>query len=108
FQSEAAAVVPKQQIARASEHAHALQLRAGNLVAALAVRDMQPQHVGLGAQAKVLDNGPLYRSLGTSAAAGHDRLRCWIANDAVVIARARALVCLAHRSLGDLHALLSA
>src|SRR5262249_41700357 len=78
FECEAVAVVPEQQVARAGEHAHALELGAGDLVAALAVRAVQPDHVGLGAQAQMVTDGALDRGLGPMSATGcaaHDDLR---------------------------------
>src|SRR5262249_29286223 len=78
FECEAVAVVPEQQVARAGEHAHALELGAGDLVAALAVRAVQPDHVGLGAQAQMVTDGALDRGLGpmsATACAAHGRPR---------------------------------
>src|SRR5262249_5385588 len=58
--------------------AHALELGAGDLVAALAVRAVQPDHVGLGAQAQMVTDGALDRGLGpmsATACTAHGRPR---------------------------------
>jgi len=60
--------MPEQQVAGPGAHAHAFELRAGDLVASLTVRAMQPEHVGLGAQAQVLADSSVYRGLRTPTA----------------------------------------
>src|SRR5262245_60576564 len=75
LQRKRVAPMPEQKIARTGEHAHALELRAGDLVTSLAVRNVQLQYVGLGAQAQMLDNGRLQLRLGRSATGGHDDTR---------------------------------
>src|SRR5262249_33164010 len=68
LQRKRVAPMPEQKIARTGEHAHALELRAGDLVTSLAVRNVQPQHIGLGAQAQVLADSSVYRGLRTPTA----------------------------------------
>src|SRR5262245_3871979 len=63
------AVVPEQEIGCAGEHAHALELRAGDLVAALAIRGMGPEHAGLGAQTQMFDHGAVNLPFGRCEAA---------------------------------------
>src|SRR6516165_4359739 len=48
--------MPEQQIACAGDRAHAFELRAGDLVASLTVRAMQPEDIGLRAQAQMADD----------------------------------------------------
>src|SRR5262245_19644161 len=48
--------MPEQQVAGPGEHAHTLEARGLAYVARAAVCRMQPQHIGLGAQAQVVDN----------------------------------------------------
>src|SRR5262244_2639236 len=72
--------MPEQQVAGPGEHAHTLEARGLAYVARAAVCRMQPQRIGLGAQAQVIADGSVYRGLRTlpavtSAAHGASLLR---------------------------------
>src|SRR5262249_53301613 len=72
--------MPEQQVAGPGEHTHTLEARGLAYVARAAVCRMQPQHVGLGAQAQVIADSSVYRGLRTllavtSAAHGASLLR---------------------------------
>src|SRR5262245_49773678 len=56
--------MPEQQVAGPGEHTHTLEARGLAYVARAAVCRMQPQHVGLGAQAQVIADSSVYRGLG--------------------------------------------
>jgi hypothetical protein len=60
--------MPEQQVCGTGNHTHALELRAGDLVASLTVGAMEPEHVGLGAQAKMFHDSGVQLRLGTAAA----------------------------------------
>src|SRR5215831_12590777 len=68
FECEGIAAMPEQQVAGPGEHAHTLEARGLVYVARAAVRNVQPQHIGLGAQAQMLDNCGLQLRLGLRAA----------------------------------------
>jgi hypothetical protein len=55
--------MPEQQVAGPGEHAHTLEARGLAYVALAAVCRMQPQHIGLGAQAQVIADSSVYRGL---------------------------------------------
>src|SRR5262245_66430170 len=66
--------MPEQQVAGPGAHAHTLEARGLAYVARAAVCRMQPQHIGLGAQAQVIADSGVYRGLEMVAAgAYHDR-----------------------------------
>src|SRR5215831_11276027 len=70
--------MPEQQVAGPGEHAHTLEARGLAYVARAAVCGMQPQHIGLGAQAQVIADSSVYRGLRTLPAvtrAAHGLLR---------------------------------
>src|SRR5215831_20906548 len=66
--------MPEQQVAGPGEHAHTLEARGLAYVARAAVCRMQPQHIGLGAQAQVIADSSVYRGLRTLPAVAHDAL----------------------------------
>jgi hypothetical protein len=51
FQRKRVALMPKQQIARAGKHAHALEMRGLAYVARAAICGMEKQYLRMGAQA---------------------------------------------------------
>src|SRR5262249_59035317 len=57
--------MPEQEVAGPGEHAHTLEARGLAYVARAAVCRMQPQHIGLGAQAQVIADSSMYRGLRT-------------------------------------------
>src|SRR5262249_30352252 len=57
--------MPEQQVTCTGEHAHTLEARGLAYVARAAVCRMQPQHIGLGAQAQVIADSSVYRGLRT-------------------------------------------
>jgi hypothetical protein len=75
--------MPEQQVAGPGEHAHTLEARGLAYVARAAVCRMQPQHIGLGAQAQVIADSSVYRGLRTlpavtSAAQGASPIGCGV------------------------------
>jgi hypothetical protein len=75
--------MPEQQVAGPGEHAHTLEARGLAYVARAAVCRMQPQHIGLGAQAQVIADSSVYRGLRTlpavtSAAHGASPIGCGV------------------------------
>src|SRR5262249_40290579 len=66
--------MPEQQVTCTGEHAHTLEARGLAYVARAAVCRMQPQHIGLGAQAQVVAGSSVYRGLRTLPAVAHDAL----------------------------------
>src|SRR5262245_64407061 len=68
FECEGIAAMPEQQVAGPGAHAHTLEARGLAYVARAAVCRMQPQHIGLGAQAQVLADSSVYRGLRTPTA----------------------------------------
>jgi len=67
--------MPEQQIACASEHAHPFEHRAGLRVARATVRRMQPQHIRLGAQAQMRDDGGVHLRFAGLESASHAALQ---------------------------------
>src|SRR5262249_15617828 len=70
FEREAVAVVPEQEVCGTRKDAHAAEFRAGDLVAAFTVRNMEPQHVRLGPQAQMRDHGAVSLPFGRCPASG--------------------------------------
>src|SRR5262249_4149115 len=68
--------MPEQQVAGPGEHTHTLEARGLAYVARAAVCRMQPQHVGLGAQAQVIADGSVYRGLRTLPHGDPTNVRC--------------------------------
>jgi hypothetical protein len=67
--------MPEQQVAGPGEHAHPLEACGLAYVARAAVCRMQPQHIGLGAQAQVIADSSVYcglRTLPAVTSAAHD------------------------------------
>src|SRR5262249_5230173 len=75
FERKGITAMPEQQVARARQHAHALEAGGLARVALAAVRNMEPENVRLGAQAQVFADGDVDRVLGMLPAARDGLIR---------------------------------